>query len=301
MADAQRLLKNDDTLIFLHIPKTAGSTFSSILASRFKASEIYNNMAAGFLDKGQPTTRATYRAYQLAHEQLNQEALQRYRLLIGHWDFGVVNRYPQLIPLTFLRHPVDQLVSNYRFLRRSREDWNQIYDIMQKMSLKDWAKDADMISRFANWQTIQMAGQKWSPVPQEMSNNQLLDEAKKNLAKCAFIGIQERFDDSLLLLAYTFGWHPVEQYKSLNAAPQRLESTEIDADTHETLLAICQLDLELYEYAKMLYNTRLSLMIYDLFNVEADTSSISRTYLKSIFNNYLRNQIAKKITAKTTT
>src|SRR5690606_29718061 len=88
-----------------------------------------------------------------------------------------------------------------------------------------------------------------------------------NLARCRFIGMAERFDDSLLLFAATFGCQPITAYQSYNEAPTKTEALQVDSQTFDDLMEMAQLDVQLYEYAKQLYNQRLSNMIRSMFGI----------------------------------
>src|SRR5262245_43916521 len=91
-------------LYFLHIPKTAGTTFRTLLESRFRPEEVC----------------PVYGRRELAG--LAPGALDSYRLFRGHLGFllpAVLGR--PLTILTLLREPVSTVVSMYHFFRRLPE------------------------------------------------------------------------------------------------------------------------------------------------------------------------------------
>ena len=97
-----------EVLIFVHIPKTAGTTFAAILERNFRASRIvsvYPNFGI---------TTSELRA-------LPDETRATMECVKGHFDYGIHRdlgrpfRY-----VTFLRHPVEQVRSRYNHMRSSR-------------------------------------------------------------------------------------------------------------------------------------------------------------------------------------
>ena len=79
------------------------------------------------------------------------------------------------------------------------------------------------------------------------------------LEEMEFVGIVERFNESVKLLCSTFGWE-VPAYESMNIAPVRTRRDGIAPDILEALMQANALDFELYEYAKSLFSRRLARM-----------------------------------------
>src|SRR5687768_14239089 len=87
-------------LVFVHIPKTAGVTFSTILA--------------GFY---QPGVYSIYSTAEIAKfQQLTEAQRGTYELLQGHFPYGIHDYIPRPTQyITFLRDPVARVVSLYYF------------------------------------------------------------------------------------------------------------------------------------------------------------------------------------------
>jgi len=94
------------SLIFLHIPKTAGTTLSVIIDRQFLRDAIFTIDGADI--RGSVTQFI----------QLPETARARIQCLKGHMAFGL---HPYLRSpsryLTLLRHPVDRIVSHYHHTR----------------------------------------------------------------------------------------------------------------------------------------------------------------------------------------
>jgi hypothetical protein len=87
-----------------------------------------------------------------------------------------------------------------------------------------------------------------------------LERAKERLASYAFIGLTERFDESLQLLRHTFNWPEAKSHIDQNMTPGRLRREELTSSAQQLLIQTHDLDLELYHFAKRLFEARLAQM-----------------------------------------
>ena len=92
------MLELNDILYFLHIPKTAGTSLATWLASHFKISEVCPILEFSALRQ-------------------DPDQMRRYRFFTGHWGM----KLPALVEgtriVTWLRDPARRLLSNYNYLR----------------------------------------------------------------------------------------------------------------------------------------------------------------------------------------
>ena len=101
--------------LFLHIPKTAGSSFGSEMAQLLSP---YRNIHVNYEDRAQPY----YDQLRLAVSRFLVEARQiRYRSASGHVPYTLVDRIVRDVPraqvVTILRDPVARIISDYRYQR----------------------------------------------------------------------------------------------------------------------------------------------------------------------------------------
>jgi len=95
----------DLKLVFLHVPKTAGTTIHQIITKWFEKNEICPERFRG-LDK-----YAT-------------EDLDKFRLFSGHFTRSQIERIPgKKFIFTCLRNPQDRIISLYYFWRRHSEEF----------------------------------------------------------------------------------------------------------------------------------------------------------------------------------
>lgn len=125
-------------LLFIHIPKTGGSTFRQHLRKVYGKDEVY------FIYTHE------------AQERHLQEAINSHAPAIsGHINWhaiassGVLDYKPFLF--TFIRRPQDQVISHFMHKRRGHKwsDRNQLTDDFRQFMATDWSK---------NWQSCVLSG-----------------------------------------------------------------------------------------------------------------------------------------------
>src|SRR5262249_2465051 len=87
-----------------------------------------------------------------------------------------------------------------------------------------------------------------------IADERLLDMARENLTKSfSVVGISERFEESLMLMATTFDWE-IPYYKNCKVSKAR---PQIDPSTMEMIRDHNRLDVELYEFGNRLFEESL--------------------------------------------
>ncbi len=248
-------------LYFLHIPKTAGTTFTRILDQPFQAEEICPaQLWRDFL-------------------KLTSVNLSAYRLYRGHFYYYFVDHLLiQPMMLTFLRDPIQRSISHYEHI--IREPGHYLYaKSLELGSLRAFLLDDATRPMIVDFQTrsigmdldpVQIASRLTeddleglrleqileSTLPTEPSQS-LLNRAKNRLAEIEFVGITERFDESVELLRKTLTANELTAVEPQNLSSNPIARTSIDAETLELLTASLQLDLELYKFGTDLFQARL--------------------------------------------
>jgi hypothetical protein len=222
----------DSSVIFLHIPKTAGTSLTKILGDQFG---LNNTRWLSGSVRVRPTIAAGS-----AHT----------RLYVGHQGFGLhayTGRTTDYI--TMLRDPIERVISHYWFVHDDLEHY--LYDMVVKarMPMADYIAnpmrtpelDNGMVRMLADFDLEQA-------VPVGSSTRLLFENAKANLETAfSWVGLVERFDESMILLADSMGWPEVPGYvreRVGKSKPKTPASDEIRARIAE----LNPLDVELFSY-----------------------------------------------------
>lgn len=226
----------DETLIFLHLPKTGGSTLSRILERHYSPRETLTLDAPGLAEL----------------KTLPDAQRARYRLIQGHLYFGLHRLVPGASTyVTFLRRPVERVLSFY-YHASSKPD-HYLYPSLttERLNLKTLLA-RNLTEELCNLQTRMLAGEEWED-PQRIVTRAALDQAKANLrSHFRFVGLMEEFDASLLLLHRAFDW-PLHFYVKENVAKEKPPGASLDVETRRMVAEANSLDFELYEYVGNLF------------------------------------------------
>ena len=91
-----------------------------------------------------------------------------------------------------------------------------------------------------------------------------IEIAKEHLSEFGFVGVTEKFDESLLLLCYTFDWIPIYNRKKINVAKKRQNQKDLPKDIIDAIKEKTNLDREIYDYGRLLFEQRYLEMVNEL-------------------------------------
>ena len=111
-----------------------------------------------------------------------------------------------------------------------------------------------MSDEFFNLQTRMIAGEEWID-PKRPADRAALQRAKENLQNHFVVGLTEEFDESLRLMSERFGWK-VGSYTKKNVTRRKPRNDTLDSETLGLLREANALDIELYQFARALFETQ---------------------------------------------
>lgn len=233
------------TVIFLHIPKTAGTTLYEIFKANYHPAEIYNREFSGD-DGASPLIN------------LSMERRAAIRLLWGHFPFGLHQYLPgPFTYFTFLRDPVERVISHYYYLLNHPKMFWIPEEIREKNLTLYEILEREMIMDIKNMYTRLLAGLPYL-FPADGYTEQHLETAKYNLQNYfSVVGLVERFDESLLLLKKTYGWRNI-YYVQDNVNRQRPGRETIPPETIALIEQQNNLDMELYRFGQELFANQVA-------------------------------------------
>lgn len=248
---------NKPVLVFLHMIKTAGTTFNYILRNNFGFNhvEIFT-----VYDGNKDLWGRTY----VGLDDLNWffKVNPRIRSLTGHFlrpyiPFLKVLQNPLYI--TFFRNPVDRYISHFNHQARARK---------KTISFDEWLRS----THENNYQTRFLA------------NEENLSRALWTVENFFnFVGIVEKFDVSLLLLKQRLGFEFDIRYRPVNVSPHKLVNRKaLDFNTIKLIEHNNSLDLEVYDAALKRFEKELTQYRGDL---ERDLYEFRKSIKKFSFSN----------------
>lgn len=233
---------DDRVLLFLHIQKTAGMTLQELLRGHCGPGLIRRvwRRLAGTSGQGCKL----------------DEALRRLkpsdRLFMGHFCHGVHRVLDRPFTyLTFFRDPVARLVSLYHYSANTPAA--HYHSAAAGKSISEFLLQTPVLE-LDNGMTRFIAGDDQdffiNRTPYGKCDEQLLERAIENLERhFSFVGLQERFDESVLLLGKVLHW-PDAFYLTLNRGKARSASSPANQEMLNEVRARNALDYRLYAYAE---------------------------------------------------
>jgi hypothetical protein len=225
-----------EALIFLHIPKTAGTTLNRIIEWQYSPFAIFT------MDPYR--IRATPERF----KRLPEGRRRQLQVVRGHMLYGIHEFLPQgATYITMLREPVARVLSAYYFVLR-----RPLNPLHRKVKRERLGVE-DCLRLFPDRNNLQcrfIAG----VADTAIDDQRLLDIAKENLAKSfSVVGLCERFEESLILISKAFGWR-VPFYANQKVATTR---PKVEPKLADLIREHNRLDVELYEFGKNLFEETL--------------------------------------------
>ncbi len=236
------------TLIFLHIPKTAGTTLHQIIDRHYSLDRIFWVHAT---DVNESINE---------FKSFSEEKRQRFQLIKGHMGFGLHQFVPQPCSyFTLLRDPVKRIISHYYHVLRTPNHYLHQVVTEQQMDLKAFVSSGISLE-LDNGQTRLIAasnGNEDESIEFGCATPELLEIAKQHLINYfSVVGVMEEFDRTLLLLQKKLGWKNI-CYARKNTGKNTTKKSDISADTLAAIQQHNALDIELYQFAKQLLQQQI--------------------------------------------
>jgi serine O-acetyltransferase len=280
------MASSTDQFFFIHLMKTAGTSFAFQLRENFAPEQIYPSNGFDARDNGDVASYVSLRRLL----DLTPERRADIRIFTGHFPYVASELIDlDLVRLTLLRRPVDRTVSVLKHFKRltprvQELSLDEIYEdpfvfghFIENHQAMMFAVTADdkpeaFGSSMTYWGTlslIRMQPESQSDDAQEdierarqiaVEHAPKVDEqrfaaAKANLEKVDVIGLADRYGDFIDELRDRFGWWPngLQMDKKVNQSP---ESWEVSDALRKRIEHDNALDIEFYEYAQELVARR---------------------------------------------
>ena len=230
-------------VLFVHVMKTAGTTFMWHLRTQFAPEEI---APCRGIDWTEPTDVGVYVDLERL-AAMPADRLARVRVIAGHYPYAARALIPgPLRTTTILREPVARTVSLLKHFKR-------LHPPSRDRSLAEIYADPDRFVGFIeNHQTrvfsIEPADNVRSVRDPVVIDERRFDIALANLGAVDVLGISERYDDFVEALRARFGWWSGGAPAALRAN-SATEEWDADDELRERIAADNPWDMALYAAA----------------------------------------------------
>ncbi|HET7588350.1 MAG TPA: sulfotransferase family 2 domain-containing protein [Gammaproteobacteria bacterium] len=217
-------------IAFVHVPKTGGSSLLRLLRRNYSPRSMMLYYPPRHVDVARMSGRGN--------------------LFVGHYSIGKQHEvFDDCTLVTFLRDPIDRLISNIFFMQRYYTQPQIPPDSVYKKWFRENEDVFEVLRCTRLWYLdnamVRMISGVHDSIPYGQLDERSLEKAKANLHKFDFIGFQESFEDDVLRLCSRYQLKTVigKQNHGFNRyAP--------GAKDHELLEARNVLDRELYQFAR---------------------------------------------------
>nr|WP_281722828.1 TylF/MycF/NovP-related O-methyltransferase [Nitrosomonas nitrosa] len=236
----------------MHIQKTAGTTIVDLARSAYGN---HNVMSHDDYLKGinySPLTGEFSVDEKVLHDFHNMPFLS------GHFGYGFAKRYmPGRYSFTFLRDPIERILSFYYFCRGCDPAKFALYKLSQQLTLDEFLQrglvDQEVKNFIWNNQVWQLASGFGDVDTQQLSffeGIELLELAGKHLEEFSHIGFTETFEVDRDRILRDLGIVPPEARIVSNASLDRPTYSDLPQTTKDLLLELTELDRVFYEKAR---------------------------------------------------
>jgi len=278
---------NNKTVIFNHIPKTAGLTLSEIMKKQYSTERTFST-----LDYNGKNWEGGRR--QAIKHFMDLPKFERFNFdfITGHSALELFNFVNNPIGLVMLRDPVDRVLSLYSYVRRMK--WHKFYKIANQYSLYDCYKNKlhDEWDELYNGQFSSLV----STINKISFDSKIIlnddyERIKVFLKEYCLVGIVERFDESLNLFGEYLNWNKNLFYSKINVSNDK---PVINPKTIEIIKKYNQNDINLYNYCSNNFDNLINSMDNKFIKkVQSFTSKNQLIMPLLVFNNQLNYYIRR--------
>lgn len=229
------------TLIFVHIPKTAGTSFYDLIERNY--------------DKNKRFVFNTNKGKNPIPKLLRRQEKNCPEIVYGHGTFGLHEIFPNSEYLTFIRNPVSHTISNYNYIRSSPH--NRLHKRVKDMSFSDFVSNLkDMWHDNQHYR--QLTNTLFRIEHSEFYNKEIIpdyDQLDWALKKIKFLYRFEDLQEAVSELSREFNWKYGEM-PHLNESKK--DDFLISEKDIENIRVINHLDFYIYEKVSRKNNDKLT-------------------------------------------
>lgn len=222
-----------DKFVFLHIPKTAGTSFVDAIKKAIGADRVSPSFNAGVMSQDQA------------------EELDHFDVIAGHISINDINRYfSDRNIITVIREPIERCISWYYYARSlARNTELEDVNAAQTLSVDDFfrAEKYLIFRNIYNRQVRQLGGHVFDL---NIDFNIAMEKSIATLASANWVGRVETIDEDIETLKHQFPAFANLALRKTNVTPNKGLRNELSSKTLNNIEAYNEYDLALYEKMK---------------------------------------------------
>ena len=249
LVDAEKLSRAKP-MLFLHIPKTGGSSFLTALGNVFGERRVRRLRCADEMAQAQI-------------ERIVSDEIQDIDCLVGHFPIHAFAKCLDMFrPFTILRDPVDRVMSLFRFLKRAPQSETERLELREGFGFDDFIESRvpENYAQTRNLMCRMLCGDAEMSDPlaaafwQPRDPGALVDQALATLRAIDF-GLVEDMQSTLALAQHACAtkFNLGEYHTNASGVP----GAEWTAHNIQRIVDLNTLDVALYHEAKVLFYTRV--------------------------------------------
>lgn len=217
-------------LVFLHVPKTGGSSVNHILRQMFFGARTAT------VGPFQKYSEAEFRA-------LSSSKREEFHIVRGIVDYSISSHTSQDAKyMTIVRDPVERLVSHYKYVTRTPTHYLYSAAVDANLSLQDYIL-SDLSPELLDGQARQILANEYHP---ELSEEEVVRILK---TRFDFIGTTKSIPDAIAWVSATFGRPLPVSVQQKNVSPGSAAKTELDSSIREAVGQRNRVDGFIYNHA----------------------------------------------------
>ena len=261
-------MRERELVVYVHIQKTAGTTLAKVFETNYGRRAI-NLRPPLVVDAGRASVIECINRHVIERGDRNTACLYGHLAYYGiHWLLG---GSAKPLYLTFLRDPVERVISLYYFLKGSPELFWSDEITANDWSLADWFRKSELTGGRFDGQTAHLnwgyavvwgyhfgatssarpdsAGARHASPSNIRVTEEHLEAAKDLLSRFWFVGLTETFEQDLDFLYGRLGFRKAPNQKIFNATRQK---EPVSAAVRDMIAERNRFDRALYDHAKSL-------------------------------------------------